>query len=456
MRIDIRALLIVFLCFAISAHAQEGGDAEWSWQTPEDFFEETPVEGEAIPEEDVMAPALDESLVEPLEEVIPDESTGEESWMWEEEAVEQDLSAPPPPPVRQPQKKGAAIDVSAYDEVLKENLDLRREADEALQAQEAIALDNQRLRQEVQDLEDRLQQLAVTLQAAKKSEPSADAETVDKALELENQLASMRSQNEQLVQEVADLKQVLADRPAAASPATGSDLYRDLETRNAQLKEKLSQTQAELGEALAAAEAASRTDDKHDVEIRQAWETRDELRNQLAQAEDEGKKHRRVVEKLLRQIPRMEQQMAGLTAEVETKDAIMAAREKEFQAMKLELERREHRQVQAEKMAGVLDDARRDISAVSKRQQRDMHYNMALVYAKEGKFRDAEREYLRALRLDPTDAESHYNLGILYDDEFNDKRRAAMHYRRYLKLNPHGQDADAVKGWLMQIQMKDG
>jgi len=377
--------------------------------------------------------------------------------MWEEEAIEDDLStAPPvpPAPVGRPTKKGPAIDVSAYDELLKENLDLRREADESRQAREAIAVDNQKLRQEIQDLETRLQQLAVTLQEAKKSAPAEAAEAVDNTLELEKQLAELRGKNDKLQQEMATLQQALADRPAPVAPAAGSDLYRELEKQNTQLKEKLSQTQEELSDALAGLEKAGSVDDKHEAELRRAWETRDELRKRIAQAEDEEKKHRRVVEKLLKQIPRMEEQLADMTAEVERKDAILAAREREFQAMKLELERREHRLVQAEKMTDVLDDARRDISAISKRQQRDMHYNMALVYAKEGKFREAEREYLRALRMDPTDAESHYNLGILYDDEFNDKRRAAMHYRRYLKLNPSGQDADAVKGWLMQIEMQ--
>jgi len=83
-----------------------------------------------------------------------------------------------------------------------------------------------------------------------------------------------------------------------------------------------------------------------------------------------------------------------------------------------------------------------------------MHYNMAVVYAKEGRFEEAEKEYLRALRIDPNDPAAHYNLAILYDDELDRKRRAVMHYRKYIQLNPTAPDADQVKQWIMQLEMR--
>jgi len=79
---------------------------------------------------------------------------------------------------------------------------------------------------------------------------------------------------------------------------------------------------------------------------------------------------------------------------------------------------------------------------------------MASVYARDGKFAEAENEYLQALRIDPTDADVHYNLGILYDDEMKQPEKAMVHYRRYLQLNPHGPDADQIRNWLMRIEMK--
>ena len=66
---------------------------------------------------------------------------------------------------------------------------------------------------------------------------------------------------------------------------------------------------------------------------------------------------------------------------------------------------------------------------------------------------EAEQEYLKALRIDPTDAFCHYNLGILYDDELGSKRRAAMHYRRYLLLAPYSPDVDHGQEWLNRLEM---
>ena len=91
---------------------------------------------------------------------------------------------------------------------------------------------------------------------------------------------------------------------------------------------------------------------------------------------------------------------------------------------------------------------------VNNSEKRDMHYNMAVVYAKEHRFKDAEIEYLKALRLDPTDAAVHYNLGILYDDELDEKLKASVHYRKYLRLAPHAPDVNDVRGWLLAIDMK--
>jgi tetratricopeptide (TPR) repeat protein len=88
------------------------------------------------------------------------------------------------------------------------------------------------------------------------------------------------------------------------------------------------------------------------------------------------------------------------------------------------------------------------------REKLNMHYNMASVYAREGKFTEAENEYLQALRIDPTDADVHYNLGILYDDEMKQSEKAMVHYRRYLQLNPHGLDADRVRTWLRKLEMQ--
>jgi tetratricopeptide (TPR) repeat protein len=217
--------------------------------------------------------------------------------------------------------------------------------------------------------------------------------------------------------------------------APGSDLFQEVEKENVLLKQKLEMLQADQQKAAGAVEKQR------------------ELEAELARAKAGEQQSREAVEKLLERIPELEDQLAALKSGTQQQDAAITVKDKDLSAFKLELERRENRLIKAERMATLLAKTREEIKQVSDREKRDMHYNMAAVYAKEGKYREAEQEYLRALRIDPGDADSHYNLGILYDEQLADKRRAAMHYRRYLKLRPNASDGDIVKTWLMDLDM---
>ena len=157
---------------------------------------------------------------------------------------------------------------------------------------------------------------------------------------------------------------------------------------------------------------------------------------------------------LAERIPDMENQLTALQKKISEKDAALKEKEQNLETLAHEVEQRENRIRKAERMVSLMDQAQKDVNEVSDSEKRDMHYNMAAVYAQVGRVKDAEREYLHALRIDPTDADVHYNLGILYDESFHDKQKAAMHYRRYLKLRPSGSDVDAVKNWLLTLDMK--
>lgn len=70
----------------------------------------------------------------------------------------------------------------------------------------------------------------------------------------------------------------------------------------------------------------------------------------------------------------------------------------------------------------------------------------------QNRFREAEKEYLYLLELDPYDAEVHYNLGILYEDKLKKGKKAAEHYRQYLRIRPEAPDASEVRRWLTAIE----
>ena len=85
----------------------------------------------------------------------------------------------------------------------------------------------------------------------------------------------------------------------------------------------------------------------------------------------------------------------------------------------------------------------------------DMHYNLAVVYDSNGMYKDAEREYLKCLKIDPNDAGVHYNLGILYDDKLNQNNRAKNQYMKYLALRPMGENVTQVRQWITDIELSE-
>ena len=77
------------------------------------------------------------------------------------------------------------------------------------------------------------------------------------------------------------------------------------------------------------------------------------------------------------------------------------------------------------------------------------HYNLALGYDRADRFGEAVREYKKALEIDFNDADTHYNLAIIYDDYLNDKEKAIKHYQRYLELRPGAEDVEKVNSWII-------
>ena len=86
-----------------------------------------------------------------------------------------------------------------------------------------------------------------------------------------------------------------------------------------------------------------------------------------------------------------------------------------------------------------------------RRQKRDNHYNMGCVYRECGLFGQAEKAFLAALELDPDDPGTHYNLGVLYEDDLKNAARARRHYEYFLQLAPGDLAAPEVRTWLMAL-----
>lgn len=83
-----------------------------------------------------------------------------------------------------------------------------------------------------------------------------------------------------------------------------------------------------------------------------------------------------------------------------------------------------------------------------------LYYNLGNQFFRRGEYREAARNYRKALGYLPDDPDSLYNLAVIYDYYFNDFNLARDYYRRYLDKNPESSDALAIKERLVQRELK--
>jgi tetratricopeptide (TPR) repeat protein len=278
---------------------------------------------------------------------------------------------------------------------------------------------------------------------------SEDAADPEKVVELEAALAAAESAKAKLAQDLDLLKSRVERNQSKPAPAPGmtvkpgSDLFTALESENAELRTKLSDLKSEKEKVI-----------KELREVESEVAAKAELESEMAGVSDETAKQKAIIRKLLERIPELESELAETQSREREQSAELSVRERELRALKAELEKREERLKKAERVAALLAKARTEVQFVGTTRQRDVHYNMGVVFANRGQFKEAEREYLRALRLDPADADTHYNLAVLYDQNLKKYRKAASHYRRYLRLRPDAEDANEVRIWMTMCDTK--
>jgi tetratricopeptide (TPR) repeat protein len=302
----------------------------------------------------------------------------------------------------------------------------------------------------ITELRKQLAQIPTGTDVAKQADLEARLETaVGEKGKLSDQVAMLKKR----VEDLRGRPREVPVTPVGPRVQPGSDLYRDLETRHARLKEQLARLEADKKAADEAREKAL----AEEARIRKAKEDAAalaaSLEEKLEAALAGSGKRATLVRRLNEEMPELEKQLAELKKGVAAREVALTEKDRAMQDMKAELDRRDYRLRKAERMAQLLEQARREVAQKNSAEKRDMHFNMGVTYARDGRFRAAEREYLRALEIDPADADVHYNLGILYDENLKRPRRAALHYRRYLRLRPHARDRDQVRGWLDTLEL---
>jgi tetratricopeptide (TPR) repeat protein len=345
--------------------------------------------------------------------------------------------------------------VEAYQDLLRENLDLRNRA-RMLEEQGVTARrDRERLEAGIRELENKLVEAAAALQKARDAQTAAG----DSAA-LEARVKAAEADRNRLTVELAAARAELA---AAASPTPpqglpvtpGSDIFRKVEAERAALQQRVKTIEAERDSAVREAEALRTRLAALQAEL-------DQLR---ADNRTQGTE-REAMKKLVPHVRRLQERQQELEKQVEIcsaeRDAALERSEQLDERVK-DLSRLANRLLAKTRGAPLdgLDGASGDPSVPSADtgagRPRDAYHSLfraGATLTDRSQARLAIKAYQRALKLRPDAAEAHYNLGVLYEQEMNNPRKAIYHYGEYLRLAPDAPDADQVRAWLMDARVR--
>lgn len=94
------------------------------------------------------------------------------------------------------------------------------------------------------------------------------------------------------------------------------------------------------------------------------------------------------------------------------------------------------------------------ISQKMMRENAQMHYNLGTIFLQNKRYKEAIAEYEKNLELTPNDPDTHYNLGVLYDDYLKDRQKALYHYQKYITVNPKAPDSKKVEGYILALELE--
>jgi len=344
-----------------------------------------------------------------------------------------------------PTASPSRIDPSAYQRLVDENLELRREKLKMEAEVGDLRRRNAALLVDLQDLERRNNQFAALMSQLKTPE------------EMKADVARLQSEKQVLIREIDRLHRALAEvtpppsnSVPVVSPAPGSDLFRKIEKENADLRQDLAKVRETLQNETGAKTALSRSDVSMKNEIARLSGERKTVDAELAATVRREASLKKALDVQARKAFEAEK------AAREAKEQLLEARNKQANAEAVA------KKAAAELASGrVAGGGQSGKSGVDKGKTVDMTgpsvvklLTSGRQFLMEKKVQEAEDVYLQALKLDPQNPQVTYNLGVLYGDYLDNPRKAASYYRQYLKYAPRASDAAAVRGWIMELEAR--
>jgi len=92
------------------------------------------------------------------------------------------------------------------------------------------------------------------------------------------------------------------------------------------------------------------------------------------------------------------------------------------------------------------------LDSTLKKERALYHYNLGVAYSQAKFYDEAIDEYEKSLKFGLSNAEAHYNLGLLYENIKKDSEKAIAHYRNYLKIKPDPEDKEEVESGIKKLE----
>ncbi len=236
--------------------------------------------------------------------------------------------------------------------------------------------------------------------------------------------------------------------------AASGELFQTMQRENAELKKQLQDLRVEhekMGQELAACRQrlVGLAAERGALESR--LKAAEEATGRAVKRADGAEAHGEQLAATLAELRKLLETQAGAVQSQNEQLALVAV-EKQSLAAQASAAEKSSRQALAEAEAARQTAEQARQTAV--RATATRHFNQAVLLARAGQFLAAEAEYLKSLAALPDDPDTHYNLGILYDDKLRQPAKAIRHYRRFLEIKPTGAEAAEVRKWLTALEAK--
>jgi len=205
--------------------------------------------------------------------------------------------------------------------------------------------------------------------------------------------------------------------------------------------------------------AGLRAQDETDARIADLKETFEDItesfRQRMTEAEQKHAGERRALvaerDAALAERDAASVQVAAMQATIKALEARLAERDAELASLREATAGNDDILSQKDAEIEQLRKALADAEQANARERFALAYNLGSIYKAARQYERAEAQFLKALEMNADDAALHYNLGILYDDNLANAKKARRHYKRFLELAPNDPDAPNVVKWLEEL-----